>query len=288
MSNNDYIDGIIGLRIADNGGAPDHEEEEEDNGDGIDTNLMYEDKISDLRQTVMAQALTISTMDKRIITGVFNDRTRQNASMSKPYTMRHTMFPVINGRRESIQTDDDYNISTTSRGVSETSTPPASSYMNRNPTAVITSSITPKIFKNTSAISSRGYDNKLSLWGTGFESLIISCIKRYINTTGEVGHVVDETVTMKTYTKIVGELYHRAKYAELPAVQSNEVLLLSNVFKREEKDNIPESSAKTWVQLRNNAVSNSCMSIIESIFTAAKLVPEVMLHPISGLITVMD
>ncbi|KAL6830194.1 hypothetical protein V8C40DRAFT_179803 [Trichoderma camerunense] len=113
-------------------------------------------------------------------------------------------------------------------------------------------------------------------------------MRRHIETTGEVGHIIDETITMKTYSKIVGELYHRAKYAELPALQSNEVLLLSHVFHRNKKDEVPMSSTRTWIQPRANSDGNSCMSVIESIFMVAKMAPEAMLHPMSRLITAMD
>lgn len=50
---------------------------------------------------------------------------------------------------------------------------------------------------------------------------------------------------------------------------------------------MPESNAKTWADLKENTDGVSCMSVIESIFTGAKMVPEAMMHPISSLVEFM-
>lgn len=47
---------------------------------------------------------------------------------------------------------------------------------------------------------------------------MVSFMKRFIIATGEAGQVIDRLVLMKSYTRIVGNLYHRSKFAGLPAV----------------------------------------------------------------------
>jgi hypothetical protein len=41
--------------------------------------------------------------------------------------------------------------------------------------------------------------------GNGFVSLTISCMKVYINRTGEVARAIDESEVMRTYTKIADD-----------------------------------------------------------------------------------
>jgi len=155
--------------------------------------------------------------------------------------------------------------------------------MKRSQTQVITTGSAKISFKNNSAISARGYDSKLSLWGTVLASLLIGCMRRYIQRTGETGHIIDGVAIARSYSKIVGELYARVKFTELPAVQSHEVALLSKVFSRTDKNEVPESTAQTWCDISKTTDGGSCMSVIESLITAAKMVPEAMLHPISSI-----
>lgn len=131
------------------------------------------------------------------------------------------------------------------------------SYMNRGDNTAVFSMSNPLSFKSSAAILNMGYDNRLSLWCTVFASLMVSCIKKYAENTGESGHIVSSTMVLKIYIKIVGDLYHRVKYAELPAVQSNEVALLLRMFKMDEKDEVLLSYASTWSKLRKSADGNS-------------------------------
>ncbi|KAI0004741.1 hypothetical protein F4779DRAFT_599486 [Xylariaceae sp. FL0662B] len=95
----------------------------------------------------------------------------------------------------------------------------ADSCMNRGQNSAVFSLNNPASFKSSSAMPSRGYDNKLSLRVTVFASLMMVCVRRYIQDTGETGHIIDEITVMviKTYTRI-GDLYHKVKCAELPVV----------------------------------------------------------------------
>ncbi len=297
MSNDGLIDDIIGLRVTSNG-TIDGDDDQDD-----DVLLTNDDVISELREAIMSMKMTIETQDKRIAklelevdalrSNEMAERPRATASMPLPYAMKHTSSPAFRRRRTSNTADDDTeSFSAVSRVRSDVSAPAstsaANSYMNRGPNTAVFSVTNPMTFKNSSAISSRGYDNKLSLWGTVFASLMIACMTKYIQKTGQTGHIIDSAMVAKTYTRIVGDLYHRVKFADLPAVQSHEVALLSKIFKRTKKDEVPESYPSTWLELRNNTDGNACMSVIESIFMAAKMVPEAMMHPMSRLITAMD
>ncbi|KAH9827835.1 hypothetical protein Tdes44962_MAKER02769 [Teratosphaeria destructans] len=138
-----------------------------------------------------------------------------------------------------------------------------------------------------SALASRGYDNKLQVWGVGFASLMYACIKMYMQWTGETGHVIDGIVLMKTYTNIVDVLYARIKSADLPAVQADSSNFMATLFARRDSNSLPESTARDWFELSQHSDGVECMSVIESIFMAAKMVPEAMGHPISQLIPQM-
>lgn len=296
MSDSGLIDDIIGLRVTSEGTVQDNDDQ--------DAELVYatDDVISELKTMIMSMKITMESQDKRIAQleleierlkmNENHERSRTTAAMPLPYAMKHTSSPMFRRRGSTQDNADTESFSNLSRTRSEISAPASTnavgSYMNRGPNAAVFSVSSPMVFKNNSATSSRGYDNKLSLWGTVFASLMIACMKKYIQKTGETGHIIDETIIMKTYSRIVGDLYHRVKFADLPAVQSHEVALLSKMFSRNNKNEVPESTPTTWVQLRNNTDGNACMSVIESIVTAAKMVPEAMMHPISRLITAMD
>jgi hypothetical protein len=47
---------------------------------------------------------------------------------------------------------------------------------------------------------------------------MIAYVRKYIKKTGKSRQTVDEVVVTKTDTKIVGELYNRIKFRELPVV----------------------------------------------------------------------
>ncbi|KAF4460190.1 hypothetical protein FALBO_13031 [Fusarium albosuccineum] len=304
MSDEKLIDDIIGF---DQDG--DALSQDDDGAAGTFTYAEGDDDVAYLKETIMSMQAVIESMDKRIArlevdlarvtSGALNERTKTMATMPKAYAMKHTVSPVVRRRTTGTSTGGEgpvpanidaetESFSNLSMGRSDPSTSAPLGYVNRmmgiSPTPISRATA----FKNNSATSARGYDNKLSLWGTVFASLMVSCMRRYIMTTGETGHVIDEMVLMKTYTRIVGDLYHRSKFAELPAVQSHEVALLSKVFERKDKVTVPESQPSTWMSIRTHTDGNSCMSVVESIVTSAKLVPEAMLHPVSRLVMAIE
>lgn len=75
-----------------------------------------------------------------------------------------------------------------------------SSYMERPANTALFSVSTRPLFETTSATASRGYDNKMVLWGTACTSLMVACMRRYLTFTGETAHVVDELFLVKTCT----------------------------------------------------------------------------------------
>ncbi|KAK0248376.1 hypothetical protein LTS09_016494 [Friedmanniomyces endolithicus] len=122
------------------------------------------------------------------------------------------------------------------------------------------------------------------LWGVCFASLMYGAIMKYMQTTGESGHVIDGIALMKTYSKIVDVLYARIKSSDLPAVQAASSNFMATSLSRRDSDSLPESSAVDWYNISQHPDGVECMSVIESIFMAAQKVPEAMVHPISQLI----
>ncbi|KAK3626086.1 hypothetical protein LTR22_023302 [Elasticomyces elasticus] len=212
--------------------------------------------------------------------------------MPNPDAHRHPPSPMFKSRNSeaSVARDDDTeSFTNVSRSRSEIGHPTAerttSSYMDKfmGPRVFLASGGT----KSRSALASRGYDNKLQVWGVGFASLMYACIKEYMQFTGETGHVIDGIISMKAYSKIVDVLYARIKSADLPAVQADSSNFMATSFSRRDLDSLPESTAKDWFELSQHADRVECMSVIESIFMADKMVPEAMVHPISQLIPQM-
>ena len=68
-------------------------------------------------------------------------------------------------------------------------------------------------------------------------------INRNIRKTREVLHIIDEPFLAKIYTKIMAELYDKGNSTPLPAVQSNEVQLLSKVSIRTDKNEMSKCGA---------------------------------------------
>ena len=202
------------------------------------------------------------------------------------------MFMPRRPQRSATRDDDMESFSNVSRARSDVSGPittmDMSSYVNRpmDPSMISFSKVTS--MKSNSAIANRSYTDKLALWGITFASLMVACMRRYIQFTQESGHIVDERALMKTYCRIVPELYRRIKSADLPAVQSQNALFMSKVFSRKDEDDVPISTAKTWWEMTQHSDGASCMSVIESVFTAAKMVPEALMYPISGLVRQMN
>lgn len=104
-------------------------------------------------------------------------------------------------------------------------------------------------------------------------------MRKYIQFTGESGHIIDEKFLMRTYCKIIPDLYSRVKCAELPAVQSQDALFMSKVFSRKDPNDVPVSTANTWWEMNQHADGAACMSV---------MVPEALMHPISQLIENMN
>lgn len=217
--------------------------------------------------------------------------------MPQPYALAHTTAPVFGSSsrgRPANAMDNDDTTSVTSgsivRSIDSIQTPVRNRIMNINrfPDTAVYSMSNPVQFKNTSAISIRGYDNKSSIWGTVFASLVISCIGTYIQKTSEVNHIIDETDVMKTYVKLVGDLYARVAYRQLPPVQSSEVMFISKMFERKNKNEVPMSTVTSWKSVSNHTDGTPCISVIESMFKAAKMVSEAMVHPLSRIITAMN
>ncbi|KAL9122246.1 MAG: hypothetical protein Q9187_001198 [Circinaria calcarea] len=299
MSDKDVIDGLVNFEIQSD--VTNDDRYQDDGEVGISSS----DKFTELLEAVMSIKITVEGFDKRLTKLEFTveslkkdrnkDRPRQTAMMPNLDAMRHSASPVFGSTKPlpSMRRDDDTesfsNVSVTKTDLSGPITGMDTiSYMDRTPNPALFSTSTMTPFKTNSAIANRGYDTKLALWGTCFASLVIACMRKYIQFTGETGHIIDERFLMKTYCKIIPDLYTRVKCAELPAVQSQDALFMSKVFSRKDPSDVPVSTANTWWEMNQHADGAACMSVIESVFMAAKMVPEALMHPISQLVENMN
>ncbi|KAK6436901.1 hypothetical protein LTR95_006905 [Oleoguttula sp. CCFEE 5521] len=296
MTDSKLIDGLIGLKME--GDDSDDSVNESVNGGGKEVQLGSVDRDTEMMEMMRSMKMTMETLVRRIDklevemkvvkVASHKSKTRDSFAMPNPDAFRHTASPRFTSKDSEVSVsrdDDTESFTNVSRARSEAgnlvSERKTSTYMDKfmGPGVFLSSGGT----KSRSALASRGYDNKLQVWGVGFASLMYSCIKKYMLHTGETAHVIDGIVLMKTYAKIVDVLYARIKSADLPAVQADSSNFMATSFSRKDSNSLPESTAKDWFELSGHPDGAECMSVIESIFMAAKMVPEAMVHPISQL-----
>lgn len=249
-----------------------------------------------MKMTIDAQDKRITKLEvdlQRVINAAYTERSRTTAGLPPPYALRHTTSPSFGrGRSESeggpsAANDDAVFISCNSVIRSSNSivggrTTTMRDMRPSNP--AVSSMSTPSVFKSNSAISNKSYYNKASIWGTVFASPLVSCTRTYIQKSGDIEHMIDEKSIMKTCVGVVGDLYTRSSFREPPQVQSNEVTILSSMFSRKNKNEVPMSSVSTWTSMMNHTDGAPCISIIEHIMKSAKMVPEALTHPISRIV----
>ncbi|KAI9746886.1 MAG: hypothetical protein M1815_004898 [Lichina confinis] len=300
MSDGEIVDDLIGFMI--NNDEVNSSRSDDDEQVGLES----EDRMTEMMGVLRSMQMTIDSMDKKIARlelkvgkleiDIPIDRPRNHVALPDPDALRHTKSPAFGNsdmrRRQGLGEDTD-SFSNISRTKSESSAPATPADMNCNMNRPFNNALfsvsTRSMFKSNSATANRGYDNKMTLWGTAFTSLVVACMRKYMSFTQETAHIIDEVFLMKTYSKIVSDLYHRIKYTDLPAVQSPEALFVSKMFFRKDSKDVPQSNATDWWKMQNSGSDGaSAMAVIETIFKAAKMVPEATMHPISQLITEMD
>ncbi|KAK0332625.1 hypothetical protein LTR02_017951 [Friedmanniomyces endolithicus] len=293
MSDTKSIDDLIGLKLEDNDSDVTVDEERGE------VQLEHKDKDTEMTEMMRSMKMTMESMAKRINKLEVDVKIAKLAShVSKPKDMfsmpnpdahRHTASPVFRSRdsNASVTRDDDTeSFTNVSRTRSEIEQPS----MERTTSSYMSKFVGPSVFlasggsKSRSALSNKGYNNKTELWGVCFASLMYGAIMKYMQTTGESGHVIDGIALMKTYSKIVDVLYARIKSSDLPAVQAASSNFMATSLSRRDSESLPESSAVDWYNISQHPDGVECMSVIESIFMAAQKVPEAMVHPISQLI----
>jgi len=296
MADSTLIDNLIGIKMEDS----DSDGSVVENQNEVQVGTV--DRETEMMEMMRAMKMTMETLVKRIDkletdvkvvkTASNRPRPRDTFGMPNPDALRHTASPMFRSRNSETSTvrdDDTESFTNVSRARSEIGRPTAerstSSYMDKfiGPGVFLTSGGS----KSRSALASRGYGDKMQVWGVGFASLMHACITKYMQHTGETGHVIDGIDLMKTYSKIVDLLYARIKSADLPAVQSASANFMASSFSRKDSESLPESTARDWFELSQHPDGVECTSVIESIFMAAKMVPEAMIHPISQLIPQM-
>ncbi len=293
MSGSGMIDDLIGLKLEDD------DSDRSVIGGRDEVQLGTVDKDTEMMEMMRSMKMAMEDMVKRmdrlesevkvVKTSSNKARPRDTFAMPNPDAHRHTASPLFKSRDSEVsmvRDDDTESFTNVSRTRSEIGRPDpertTSSYMSKimGPSVFLGSGGT----KSRSALSNRGYSNKTELWGVCFASLMNGCIKRYMQATGETGHVIDGIIMMKTYSKIVDLLYSRIKSGDLPAVQADSSNFMATSFSRKDSNSLPESTAGDWLELSQHSDGAECMSVIQSIFMGARMVPEAMVHPISQLI----
>lgn len=87
--------------------------------------------------------------------------------------------------------------------------------------------------------------------------------------TGESFHVMDKMLLMQVYSNIVSDLYNEAKFAKLPAVQSDTVTFMAEVFERPSTKALPLSTPRTWQDISEHQDGKEAMAVINSMIVVA-------------------
>jgi hypothetical protein len=289
----DPIDDIVNLVNADGGS-------DEGTGEivgGIATT--GSDRIEEILTMLRSIAMTMGSMDKRMSAleasvASMNRRMTQNkprtlAALPNPDALKITESPVFKSPSSAsgVSTPRNHEPSGSAPSIMNTPTEMlGTSHFHQN----VTGSSIPfgfpsrGVVKSHSAIADRGYTTKASLWGTCLASLLVACMRRYILKTGESMHVIDENILMSTYREIVGDLYRKIKFTDLPAVSSPSASFMATTFSRPDKNTLTTSTASDWLEISKHADGVEAMAVIESMVLAAKMVPEAMIHPISKMV----
>lgn len=146
---------------------------------------------------------------------------------------------------------------------------------------------TESMFKSNSATAPQGYVNKGSVWGVALASMLTAAMRYYISKKDARMLMIDQPKMVAVYHKIVPVLYESYATKELPGVSDPLTFRLSQAISRKEKNEIPDSYAKDWMDLENTQEGKDIMAVIRIIITAAKAVPEAMVHPVSQLVPYM-
>ena len=184
---------------------------------------------------------------------------------------------------------DEESFTNVSAARSEASAPVANvfydSYALNSQGSVSVFTNSPGVVKGRSGISNMGYNTKGDVWGVALASVLIGCMRKYIMNTYETGHMIREPTVAATYTTICSLLYDKVKSADVPPVHSPTTRFLAKMLIRAPKSKeVPQSDAKTWADAKEHTDGEEAMGVLESMIIGAKLVPEVMQHPISQLI----
>lgn len=142
--------------------------------------------------------------------------------------------------------------------------------------------------RSNSAIAAQGYVGKTGLWGTAVASMLVSMMRYYIEKKNSSMIMVDEVKVCAVYSHIVDVLYESQMHAGLPKVTNDVSRYLSKSIPRTSKTDVPVSTPDAWLKMSDDTDGKSVLAILRTVITAAKNVPEAMVHPISQLIPYID
>ena len=143
------------------------------------------------------------------------------------------------------------------------------------------------VFKSNSAIAPQGYVGKKSVWGTALASFLTAACRYYIAKKNHDMMMIDELKLMKNCIVIAPTLYFAAMHKELPDVKSPATRYLSAAIARSDKNDVPVSDATTWTDMLKYQDGKDVMSVINTMISMLKMVPESVVHPVSQMVMLM-
>lgn len=199
---------------------------------------------------------TVAGIDRRLTPG----RIKPTAAIPNPDALKITEPPIFRSTStaSSVSTPRNHERKESVPSIQEMPTEMVgmSHFPQNTPALSILSSLpTRGVTKSHSAIADGGYTTKASLWGACLASLLVACMRRYILKTGETLHVIDETVLMSTYREIMGDLYRKVKFTDLPAVNSPSASFMATTFMRPDRNTLTTSTAKALRMYVTNRLS---------------------------------
>ena len=219
--------------------------------------------VGSLDRRMSAIEASVASMNRRMAGG------RSRTALPDSEALKIAESPTTPSASVAHDREHEGSVSSTPNAPAETIGP--LHFLRNSPVSSIPTSF-PSVVKSHSAIADRGYTTKASLWGSCLASLLVACMRRYILKTGESMHVIDESILISTYREVVGDLYRKIKFTDLPAVS------------RPDRNTLTTSTARDWLDISKHADGVEAMAVIESMILAAKMVPEAMIHPISKVV----
>ena len=226
--------------------------------------------VSELSAKVMTLTIDVSSRRKKTRASVPN-KTLFNIKPPDEYTT-------------TTEDADANSVTDSSPAPSMNSRTPATPSEPTNPFSIVSVAGVSTMYKSSSATASRGYTIKQSVWGTGLASLLTAATRYYISKTNSTMMMIDEKLLMTRFNAVVNTLYERAHHKPLPGVRDPSTLYLADLISRMDKDEVPTSCADDWMRSSQHQDGRDVLTVMNTLITMLKLVPEAAPHPVSQII----